>query len=768
MQKLILWLDLNQSESHLMLLITSTCLWVLISIFIFFSFWIVGRILLRWIQIKINLFIINRLLKNSEDLKTARQKIKEKVFKGILKGGVWANDNFESFHVAWEEARARGEDKALLPIRVREFLPPEIVLDGARNRRIAEALPGILVALGIFGTFLGLVLGLKGLEIGKLDNLREAVGHLISGLSLAFLTSLFGIAFSIFFSILYRVSISLLERSFLNLDMRLCRVYPYDSQERYARRHYELQADIKQGLQTLATDVATQISGRIGEKLGEAIDQHLIPVMNNIQNWMETYMNDNQVRQNAVTSEFKDHILRLSQVITEHFKTSQENQTQAMESVLDQYVKSLTETFQDQFAAMAKIIEDTTNNQQEIKAQLIEFSDTLRRQLSSQADMIQKTNRAGEILGESLESLETISQKLKSASEDVGSAAKLLEQSATSAKEGQEILSKTMLQQVEAMDRTRVELDQTWRTITENTSSLVNQISHTVQELTSGVGENLVKALNSFDGKVAEVVERFSGTLFEAQETISEMPGIVASINESLDSIKTGIHDQKEILSDIRDTSKNAFAENIEKACEASDRLTESTTNMAAYSDTLKSFFSDFNEKISATANNFDQRNQKVLGLLNQIIESLNGEIRKMNEIMVSDNLFSRLAESLNEEKIKPSQGDRQSEINEVNWDNRIQDLTNRLDQLVSFLADLTQKHPDGFYREVAERIDGINQNISKISDGLTNQMLPQAQKLNSSINKLSLSLEGIHSETERDSESSSRWRSIFGKGPKK
>ena len=61
------------------------------------------------------------------------------------------------------------------------------MLESGRNRRIAEALPGIFVALGIFGTFLGLVLGLKDLKLDQLETLKDSVGHLVSGLSLAFL-----------------------------------------------------------------------------------------------------------------------------------------------------------------------------------------------------------------------------------------------------------------------------------------------------------------------------------------------------------------------------------------------------------------------------------------------------------------------------------------------------------------------------------------------------------------------------------------------------
>ena len=339
-----------------MLWMTEVCLVVLLAVFLIFGMWIFVRIFARYLEIVFCRFKAKRILKKSKDLRTARNALKTRLFKNVR----WAKETFEEFHLAWEESRPQGEEKAILPIRLREFLTPEIVLDGARNRRIAEALPGIFVGLGIFGTFLGLVLGLRELEFGKLENLQNGVGHLISGLSLAFLTSLGGIALSILFSLLYRFAISGLERSLLALDGLLCHVYPFEPQERYARRLYDIQADIKQGLQTLATDVATQISGTIGSKLGEALENHLVPVMKDLHGWIQNHIESSQKQQDSLVGGFNEHLTRLSKVISEHFQNSQDRQTEAMEAVLQHYSVALTETFQNQFQSMEQIISDTT------------------------------------------------------------------------------------------------------------------------------------------------------------------------------------------------------------------------------------------------------------------------------------------------------------------------------------------------------------------------------------------------------------------------
>ena len=183
--------------------------------------------------------------------------------------------HFRNTDFAWAEARPQGEERAVIPVRLRDFLTPEVVLESGRNRRMAEALPGIFVALGIFGTFLGLVLGLKDLKLDQLETLKDSVGHLISGLSLAFLTSLAGIALSVIFSFSYRHFDPPVGASPDGARRPFCKVFPFDSQERFARKYYELQMDIKQGLQTLATDVATQITGTIAPQIGRGFGKTL-------------------------------------------------------------------------------------------------------------------------------------------------------------------------------------------------------------------------------------------------------------------------------------------------------------------------------------------------------------------------------------------------------------------------------------------------------------------------------------------------------------
>ncbi len=67
-----------------------------------------------------------------------------------------------------------------------------------------SGVPGMLTGLGILGTFLGLSMGLGAFSGDDIFAISDNVGFLLSGMKVAFHTSVYGIFFSLVFSIAYR------------------------------------------------------------------------------------------------------------------------------------------------------------------------------------------------------------------------------------------------------------------------------------------------------------------------------------------------------------------------------------------------------------------------------------------------------------------------------------------------------------------------------------------------------------------------------------
>ena len=68
------------------------------------------------------------------------------------------------------------------------------------HKKLLEMAPDIFTSLGILGTFVGLVWGLKNFEPSSYETMTTSVSTLLDGIKVAFLTSIYGLVMSIAFS----------------------------------------------------------------------------------------------------------------------------------------------------------------------------------------------------------------------------------------------------------------------------------------------------------------------------------------------------------------------------------------------------------------------------------------------------------------------------------------------------------------------------------------------------------------------------------------
>lgn len=72
-------------------------------------------------------------------------------------------------------------------------------VDSIIRKRLIELVPDVLTSLGILGTFIGLVVGLKDFEPTNYETMTASVSSLVEGIKVAFLTSIYGLSLSLVF-----------------------------------------------------------------------------------------------------------------------------------------------------------------------------------------------------------------------------------------------------------------------------------------------------------------------------------------------------------------------------------------------------------------------------------------------------------------------------------------------------------------------------------------------------------------------------------------
>ena len=74
-------------------------------------------------------------------------------------------------------------------------------------------IPSTLTGLGILGTFMGLIIGIRGIGFSSVDAALSSVQKLLNGIQIAFYTSIAGVILSLVFNIIYRIAWNLMLRN---------------------------------------------------------------------------------------------------------------------------------------------------------------------------------------------------------------------------------------------------------------------------------------------------------------------------------------------------------------------------------------------------------------------------------------------------------------------------------------------------------------------------------------------------------------------------
>jgi methyl-accepting chemotaxis protein len=161
-----------------------------------------------------------------------------------------------------------------------EVFNPSSLAHGLVGNRFLLAMPGILTGLGVLGTFVGLQIGIGGLELdsSQIENLDKSIAPIIKGCSTAFATSVWGVVCSLLFTVadkflewLALTRIRLLQN---RVDALIPRYTPEESMIEMQRASAESEGVLK-GLAVAIGDEMQKAMNRLGSSITEAVKDSL-------------------------------------------------------------------------------------------------------------------------------------------------------------------------------------------------------------------------------------------------------------------------------------------------------------------------------------------------------------------------------------------------------------------------------------------------------------------------------------------------------------
>ncbi len=163
------------------------------------------------------------------------------------------------------------------------FFNARTLAGGLTASRLMAAAPSFLVALGVLGTFVGLTVGLEGLvgATDEIEALKGGINKLISGAAVAFMTSVWGVTFSLLLNFLEKM----FERNALSaiqdLQHEIDFLYPRIPAEQSLVHIAEYGKESKEALQELHERIGDRLQETL-QGMNEGLQQALTDTLNNI------------------------------------------------------------------------------------------------------------------------------------------------------------------------------------------------------------------------------------------------------------------------------------------------------------------------------------------------------------------------------------------------------------------------------------------------------------------------------------------------------
>lgn len=239
----------------------------------------------------------------------------------------------------WMRLRESWKSSDGMDCNVEDYIFESEILESCNYNVWAQG-AGILTAMGILGTFLGLVMGLRSFDFSNADQMTSSVEALVGGLNVAFYTSIYGVSLSILYNIIFRRITTRLTQELNHFYDAFHSVLEPVSQKAMAERMDSRQAENN----ALMQDIKALLDERLGERLGHQMAETLSPVFDRIVQALDSMMLD--------------------------FHKEQAN---SLEKIVDAFVTQMSGALNSHVNALGKSVDELSKAQREMSIELYEL-----------------------------------------------------------------------------------------------------------------------------------------------------------------------------------------------------------------------------------------------------------------------------------------------------------------------------------------------------------------------------------------------------------
>ena len=445
------------------------------------------------------------------------------------------------------------------------FFGEDRLLDQQLNLRFWNSVPALLVGLGILGTFVGLVWGLRpfaGIDFTEIEEIGDAIKTLLSGVSTAFVTSVWGMSVSLVFNLFEKRRMGRISQAITNLQRALDKLFTLTTQEAILFRQEDELAQQTAALKSFSTDLANEIKSAMTQGREEIIQE--------LHNAPEAFSS-------AMAEQLTPSLDSLNKAVEELQRQKEESSTDAIQRLVEEFHESLSGSTTAQLEGLAETVRSASESLSTLPEQLTSMMAGVQEQINGSRQLLSATSE------EQTGQLQNLMDRMLNAFQRAVD----LQQSS---------LSEATNQSIQALQSTITQLQ-------ESITSTASQNATESEAMTTRMRELLESSAN----QTGEQLNR-------------RMADIEAVSNQSIQTLEAAITELQQALTSTLDTQQQAIG-NI--TSQTSAAFTESTDRMRQLVDQsagrLESILKAGEQSVSALLN---QQGDQIRAINAQIANS--------------------------------------------------------------------------------------------------------------------------------------------------
>ena len=495
-----------------------------------------------------------------------------------------------------------------------EYFHSSAVIDRHLSIRYYNSVPNILTGLGILGTFIGLAAGIgvaqAGLQQGEIEPMQRALGNLLGGASLAFITSIAGLALSLLFLGIERWSLGRLHRHLQGFVRKIDGVVSRITPERILTDHLvEMKAQTHQ-LKRFNTELAFQIAGALDEKIAGRLTPALDKLLGAVNELKEGQQSSSEETIRALVNEFRETMTGATGAEFDRISQTLQRIDEAMARTADQFGEreaSLQDSMKDLLEEIgATLARNSRHMQSEVEGSVRTLLEAVGGSLTELQDALAKGRADAQT------ALDAASQRAsREMEEGLQKATDALAAAAVGVADGMTHAGGSFSDQISESTRGLGDEIRELREHVRAVSAMAGSVGTAASQLTeaSKGSELIVRRLGELEGVLRTAAEQIGRGSRSAEDAVTTVRDGVSRVHEAIEELNENQRNTAAAWTDYRSRFEGL---------DASLRNTFQE---------LDSGVSRYTEQVTKFHNGMDRN-------LSTALETLGGAIRDLEEIL--------------------------------------------------------------------------------------------------------------------------------------